>query len=320
MSEVFFNELDISEPHINLNIGSGTHGQQTGEIMKRIEKILIKQNPDLVLVYGDTNSTLAGALAAAKLRIPLGHIEAGLRSFNYIMPEETNRLLTDHCSDFLFAPTNTAVQNLLNENINKEKIFHPGDVMYDAAMYYKNKSKKHTGLLEKYALKKNNYIIATIHRAENTDNFSKLEIILRAFDKISEMCNVLLPLHPRTKKFIEKHNIKLNPYKLKIIEPLSYLEMIFLESRSGMIITDSGGVQKEAYFFKKPCLTLRNETEWIELVNAGCNVICPPDSVINIFQAVKLIFKSEFNFNKLFYGNGKSAEKITNIIKKIFIR
>jgi UDP-GlcNAc3NAcA epimerase len=314
MSEIFFKDLEIPSPEINLNIGSGLQGIQTGLMLKKIEKVLIQQNPDLVLVYGDTNTTLAGALAAVKLQIPIGHIEAGLRSFNKNMPEEVNRIISDHCSNLLFVPTLKAVKNLRDENISMDKIYLTGDVMYDAVLHYEKKSKGFKYLYAKYGIKKNQFILATVHRAENTNNAIRLKNIIQALNNVSYENEVILPLHPRTKKFLKTHNISFVSDKLKIIEPVGYLEMIFLEANSKLIVTDSGGVQKEAYFFQKPCLTLRDETEWVELIESGCNKLTSPDSQNVIVNNIRSFYNFKFNNSSNFYGHGHAASKIANII------
>ena len=278
MSAVFFRELNIPEPDLNLGIGSGPHGQQTGQMLIRIEEVLLSEKPDLVIVYGDTNSTLAGALAAAKLKIPIAHVEAGLRSFNREMPEEYNRVLTDHCSDLLFCPTQTAVQNLKHEGISKG-VYLVGDVMCDSVLHNLKLAEKNSCILEKLDLKPKKYALATIHRAENTDEPKKLKSIFYALDKIAQNgWHVIVPLHPRTqKKLNNSETYQLND--LVLIEPLSYLDMLLLEKQAKVILTDSGGVQKEAYWFEVPCVTLRNETEWVETVETSWNYLAGTDTI-----------------------------------------
>lgn len=293
MSGVFFDELGLKSPDYHLGVGSGTHGSQTGEILKRIEAVLIEEKPDVVIVYGDTNSTLAGALAAAKLHIPVAHVEAGLRSFNKRMPEEVNRILTDHVSDFLFCPTKTAVENLKREGftniINSGELFeycpdhselfstfplviNVGDVMYDAVLLYLELAEKKSQILSDLILRPKEYALATIHRAENTDQPQRLKAIFAGLEAVAQNgLPVVLPLHPRTRKQAEAQGLSFNG--VRVLEPVSYLDMLILEKNARVILTDSGGVQKEAFFFRVPCITLREETEWVETMEAGWNVI-----------------------------------------------
>ncbi|GAB7389273.1 UDP-N-acetylglucosamine 2-epimerase (non-hydrolyzing) [Bacillaceae bacterium] len=314
MAGVFFDELGIPKPDYQLNIGSGTHGWQTGMMLIKLEEVVIKESPDAIIVYGDTNSTLAGALVASKLHIPLFHIEAGLRSFNKKMPEEINRVVTDHVSTICFAPTETAVKNLRNEGITAE-IHHVGDVMYDAVLYYWELAEKKYSL-DSFQVEKQNYYLATIHRAENTDNKHRLEAIVKAFQKFREI--VLLPLHPRTHKQLDRYGLlkelQNNPF-IKMIEPVSYLEMLLLEKNAKGIITDSGGVQKEAYFAGIPCFTLRDETEWVETVESGWNRLVNPmeEDLSEIVQT----FQSPASRKEL-YGDGNAAQKIVESIKVWF--
>ncbi|MDS1003602.1 UDP-N-acetylglucosamine 2-epimerase (non-hydrolyzing) [Clostridium sporogenes] len=310
MSKVFFEELQIPKPDYNLEIGSGNHGDQTGRMLMKLEKIYLKERPDLVLVYGDTNSTLAGALSASKLLIPVAHIEAGLRSFNMDMPEEQNRILTDHISKLLFAPTITAEKNLYTEGINKY-VYNVGDVMFDAVLHFKKLAKQNETILDKISVKSGEYILATIHRAENTNNINKLKNIIEALN-ISKR-KIVLPLHPRSKKYMEDYNLKFSD-NVKLIKPLGYLDMITLEMNSEKIITDSGGVQKEAFFMKKPCITIRNETEWIETVQDGWNVIVGTNKE-KILESI-VYFKPKRKQQTIF-GNGKASDKILDIINVI---
>lgn len=308
MSDIFFEELGIPKPDYNLNIGSSNHGHQTGNMLIALEDIYLKEKPDIVLVYGDTNSTLAGSLCASKLLIPVAHVEAGLRSFNKAMPEEQNRILTDHISDLLFTPTLTAVNNLKNENVIKG-VHNVGDVMYDAINLFKEKAKEASTIIEKFDLAPNSYILSTIHRAENTNSVERLTSILSALSSCGK--KIVLPLHPRTKRFIEEYNLHIGD-NIKIIDPVGYLDMISLQENSQKIVTDSGGVQKEAYFLKKPCITMRDETEWVETVENGWNVIVGSDSN-KIMNALE-------NFNPTgtpasAFGNGDSSSIITQIIK-----
>ena len=306
MSSVFFDELGIPKPKYNLGIHSLPHGAMTGQQMAAIEKILIKEKPDWVLVYGDTNSTLAGALAASKLRIPVAHVEAGLRSFNRRMPEEINRILTDHISKSLFAPTKIAVDNLQNEGVQKQFVHLVGDVMYDAVLNYSKQVEKNIDLLDRFNIEPKNYILATIHRQENTDDKEKLKNIFSALAEAPKL--VVFPIHPRTKKILDKYNIKINGQIIPI-DPVGYLDMILLEKNAYKIATDSGGVQKEAYFHGVPCLTLRNETEWVELVKAGVNHLVGADKnkILEVLNTKESDFK-----NQLLYGDGFAAKKIIN--------
>jgi UDP-GlcNAc3NAcA epimerase len=309
MSDVFFEELDIKKPDFHLKIGGGTHGQNTGRMLESIEKVLREEKPDSVLVYGDTDSTLAGALAAVKLHIPIAHVEAGLRSFNKTMPEEINRLLTDHVSDILFTPTITAVENLRNEGFDEKKIYQVGDVMYDATLYYKNSAKKPSSI----GNIDNSYILCTIHRAENTNDLTRLSNIANALNEIANDRKVILPIHPRTAQIIKQSSqIYLHP-NILIIEPVGFLEMHWLLQHCSIVMTDSGGVQKEAFFHGKPCVTLRDETEWIELVNAGFNIISPPMNV-NILVDVEKAMSLQVDQTLDLYGDGTTGKKIVDII------
>ena len=307
MSEIFFEELNISKPDYNLGIGGSSHGEMTGRQLEALENVMVDEQPDCVIVYGDTNSTLAGAIAAAKLNITLVHIEAGLRSHNRKMPEEINRILTDHASDILFTPTDLGAENLINEGITNDKIFNVGDVMYDASIFFSKKAVKSKIIDD---LNIDHFVLATIHRAENTDNPERLEKIFKGLSKST--IPVILPLHPRTKSCLEEFNIKLGE-NINLIEPVGYLEMIWLESNCQIICTDSGGVQKEAYFFKKPCITMRDETEWIELVDSGWNTLVGASeqkisSKVNNFDVPK-----EY---RALYGEGNAANMIIDILKK----
>jgi len=305
MSDIFFEELRLPLPDYHLGIGGKSHGAMTGEMIIRLEEVMQHEKPAIVLVYGDTNSTLAGAIAASKLNIPIAHIEAGLRSFNMKMPEEINRILTDRISRWLFCPTDIAVQNLQREGFENFncKIFNVGDVMYDAALFYKKYAKK-----PKLIDIKKDFILVTIHRAENTDNKTNLINIIDALEEIANEKPVILPLHPRTKKIIQQLNIKFK--YVKVVEPVSYLEMIWLLDNCNLVITDSGGLQKEAYFFKKPCITLREETEWTELIKTGANVLAGAnkEKIINMLN-----FITKINFSPLF-GDGKASQKILKLL------
>jgi UDP-N-acetylglucosamine 2-epimerase len=277
MSAIFFEELGIPEPDANLGVGSGRHGQQTGQMLIAIEEILLAEQPDWVLVYGDTNSTLAGALAAVKLGIPVAHVEAGLRSFNRRMPEEHNRVLTDHCADLLFCPTQTAVELLAREGITKG-VHLVGDVMVDALRHNAKQAGFHSTILADLCLTPGQYLLATVHRPYNTDTPDNLRSILEAFGEISQQTGepVILPLHPRTHQAMATSGLRPAP-SIRLIEPVGYLDMLVLEQSARLILTDSGGIQKEAYCFAVPCITLRSETEWVETVEAGWNVIVGAD-------------------------------------------
>lgn len=313
MSAVFFHEMEIPKPDYFLQIENRTHGGMTGEMLKLIEPILVKENPDWVLVYGDTNSTLAGALAASKLNIKIAHVEAGLRSYNMQMPEEINRILTDRISSILFCPTKQSLENLNIEgynHFNKVNIVECGDVMYDAALFYTQKNTDKPELIDTLTLKKNNFILATIHRAENTDNIENLRLLNSIFNELSKVYTIVLPLHPRTQKISDELGLKWN---INIIEPVGYFDMLNLLQNCGLVITDSGGLQKEAYFFDKYCITTRTETEWVELVNNGYNFVTGTDGIQIINYAEKLFGKQIVKTNNL-YGNGNAAEKIVDVL------
>jgi len=308
MSDVFFTELNIRKPDHHLGIGGGTHGENTGRMLESIEKVLIAEKPDWVLVYGDTDSTLAGALAAVKLHIPLAHVEAGLRSFNRRMPEEINRVLTDHASDLLFVPTQTAVKNLATEGITGDKVNWVGDVMFDATLFYRDRARK-PELVDLPAGKP--FFLCTIHRAENTDDLERLTAIVRMLNELAADETIILPLHPRTIRAIGRlADVKLSA-AIKVIEPVGFLEMTWLLANCSIVITDSGGLQKEAYFHQKPCVTLRDETEWGELVEAGYNrlmsPLTPKASQILAQMRAGAIPKCE-----VLYGDGNAAAAIVN--------
>ena len=289
MSEVFFEEMSIPKPQYNLGVGGGMHGKNTGRMLEKIESVLCDEKPDYLLVYGDTDSTLAGALASAKLHIPVAHIEAGLRSFNMKMPEEINRILTDRVSSILFCPTELAVANLLQEGISKDKVkvTHTGDVMYDAAMFYQSNSRKPEQLTRAV----NNFVLCTIHRAENTDSQKCMQNIVTAINDIAKSSTVILPVHPRTRKLLQSYNLSFDTNNIFLLDPVGYFEMLWLLKHCNSVITDSGGLQKEAYFFSKPCITLREQTEWVELVESGVNMLAPPldNEIFNLFFLKKLI-------------------------------
>jgi UDP-GlcNAc3NAcA epimerase len=322
MSDVFFEEMAIPRPDYFLDIHGLSHGAMAGQMLEKIEPVLVEEKPDAVIVYGDTNTTLAAALAAAKLHIPVAHVEAGLRSFNREMPEEINRVLTDHMANFLFCPTKQALDNLKAEGIlnqdhasdpnNWSSIIHNtnvclvGDVMLDAANYYKEHARKPQIIFPKI------FLLATIHRAENTDNFKRLKSIFDGFKKIGREIPILLPLHPRTRQKMETWGLKVSN-SIKIIEPVSYFEIIYLLENCMLVLTDSGGLQKEAFFFKKPCITLRNETEWVELVEHGFNLLTGAKAE-NIYNTYKAVVEKDLNFNIELYGDGRAGERIVDIL------
>ncbi len=314
MSEVFFKEMEIPAPRYNLGIGACKQGAMTGRMMESIEEVLNREHPDWVLVYGDTNSTLAAAIAAVKMHIPVAHVEAGLRSFNRRMPEEINRILADHSSELLFTPTQSATDRLLVEGIPRKKIHQVGDVMYDATMHYRVKSAENSSIVKMLSLSPKKYVLATIHRAENTDDPHRLREIFAGLDEISKEVTVVLPMHPRTRKALEEAGIHLNGQgNLIIIDPVSYLDMIQLESNAQLIMTDSGGVQKEAFFFQVPCLTLRTETEWVELVTHGYNTLVPLErtAIINAWRMQKY---EGINWARPLYGKGNAAHAILDTL------
>lgn len=312
MSEIFFEQMQIPQPDYNLEINSLSHGAMTGRMIEKIEEVLLIEKPDWVMVYGDTNSTISGSLAAKKLHIKVAHIEAGLRSFNRKMPEEINRILTDKISDLLLCPTDMAVKNLRNEGIGKHslaKIVKCGDVMQDAAIFYSPMARKpQMKLPEKF-------ILTTIHRAENTDDPLRLASIFRALGEISNEFPIVLPLHPRTKKIIANSQLNTHNSKLIMIDPVGYLEMIYLLKNCEIVMTDSGGLQKEAFFFHKSCVTLRDETEWVELVENGFNTIVGSEyqKIISGFNSMK---DKTLDYNIDLYGSGTASEKIIKEIQK----
>lgn len=309
MSKIFFEELKIPRPNYNLGVGSGGHGTQTGAMLMQLEDLYMKEKPDMVLVYGDTNSTFAGALCASKLLIPVAHIEAGLRSFNMNMPEEQNRILTDHISKYLFVPTTSAVKNLSREGITNG-VHNVGDVMYDATLNFTEISKEKSKIMEKLNLSQEEFILTTIHRAENTNDINRLRNIIEALNESGQ--KIILPLHPRTKKYMDDYGLNFSD-NIKIIEPVGYLDMISLEMHCKKIVTDSGGVQKEAFFMNKPCITMRDETEWVETVENGWNIIVGTDKAKILDGIVNFIpNKAQTNI----FGDGHAAEKILEIINK----
>lgn len=312
MSRVFFEEMNIPEPEINLGINNGTHGQLTGKMLIGIENILLESKPDRVVIFGDTDSTLAGALAAAKLNIPVSHVEAGLRSFNRQMPEEINRIIADDLSDQLFAPTITAARNLEREGKSEKSIHLCGDIMFDAALKALAQTNSST-VLDRYGLQRKSYILATIHRADNTDNVERLHTWLNELNEIGKLMPVILPTHPRTKKVMQKENIsKQDLPHIRFMDPVGYTDMSVLTEGAHCVATDSGGLQKEAYFHKVPCLILRNETEWIELLDTTWSslVQCSVDALTEAYKN----HSPTKSWTKDLFGNGRTAEAIAGIL------
>jgi UDP-GlcNAc3NAcA epimerase len=312
MSQVFFDELGIPSPAFNLGLGGGRHGEMTGKMLAGIERVLLDERPDWVLVYGDTNSTLAGALAAVKLHIPVAHVEAGLRSFNMRMPEEVNRILTDRVSTLLFCPTDVAVRNLAVEGMIRG-VHQVGDVMYDASLYYRDVARRDSSILESLGLTDGGYVLATCHRAENTDNPSRLAGIVDALREISRETAVVLPLHPRTRAVLEGQGLGERMGDIRAIDPVGYVDMVRLEQSAAAILTDSGGVQKEAFFYCVPCLTLRDETEWVETVESGWNVLCGADSS-RILDAWRHLGAMRRERGTQPYGRGDAAQRIVALL------
>lgn len=311
MSKIFFNELKLPEPNYHLEVGSGPHGLQTGEMLKKIEAVFIKTKPDCVLVFGDTNSTLAGALAAAKLHIPLAHIEAGLRSFDRQMPEEINRTIVDHISDILFAPTEIAVNNLNNEGIYRG-VFNTGDVMHDSLIQKKDFINDGRDILDELGIESKNYFLVTLHRSENTECIQNLENILQAIGESDK--RFIFPIHPRTKKFIEKYSLSLQLDQMdniRLIKPLGYLNFLRILQNANKVLTDSGGVQKQAYMLGTPCITLRESTEWVETVDNGWNVLVGANKA-KISGMIDTFAPQ--NSKKDIYGDGKASKKIVEIL------
>lgn len=313
MSSIFFKQLKLPKPDYFLGIGSDIHGKQTAKMLIEIENVMISEKPDIVLVYGDTNSTLAGSLAASKLHIPIAHVEAGLRSYNKKMPEEINRILTDHLSTWLFCPSETAVKNLESEGI-KKGVYNTGDIMYDAVLYYKNIALQQSGILSNLKLPPKTYSLVTIHRAENTDDPQRLRSLLEALRQINGI--VLFPIHPRTKNKIKQwnlDNLSLSS-NIKMIDPLDYFDMLAVESQAKVILTDSGGVQKEAYMLGVPCITLRDETEWVETVLGGWNRI----TGANTQRILKAVETTQIPKEKTpIFGDGHTSEKICKFLTNL---
>ena len=323
MSQVFFDELEIPQPNYNLHVGSASHGVQTARMIEGIEALLMKEQPDFIVLYGDTNSTLAGTVAAAKIHVPIVHIEAGLRSFNKSMPEEINRIVCDHCSTLLFSPTLAGLENLRREGfpidndgpytIDNPKVYHCGDIMYDNSLHFAHIAEQKTDIIQRLALTDKPFILATIHRDSNTDHPERLSAIFKALIQLSKECHIVLPLHPRTAKFM-KANLDKSLQKqissclnIQIIPPVSFLEMIALERHAQLVVTDSGGVQKEAYFFQKPCIILRPETEWVEIVETGNAILADADEN-RIMQAWQHFKGNPPTVFPEIFGDGHAAE------------
>ena len=318
MSDSFFRELGIPEPKNFLDVGSGSHGEQTGKMLERVERVMIKENPDLTLVYGDTNSTLAGALASSKLGIPVAHVEAGLRSFNRSMPEEINRIVVDHLSDHLFSPTSLAVANLKKEGISDCRISLTGDVMYDAAIHFGDIHQEEALLPSHLGLLPGKYILATVHRAENTDSRKEIRKIISGLSLVAKECDVVLPLHPRTKKVLDSNDLmKVAEDNFIVLRPLGYYEMLQFEKNAKVIATDSGGVQKEAFFLGIPCITMRRETEWVELIELGVNQLaghCSPKELAEKILSASFPFQQDIAG---LYGGGEAVKRIVQKIKSL---
>ena len=314
MSDIFFEEMQIPKPDYNLEINNLHHGAMTGRMLESIEKVLLKESPDLVLVYGDTNSTLAGALAAKKLNIIVAHVEAGLRSFNLAMPEEINRILTDRISDILFCPTATSVKNLKNEGFDafSSQILQVGDVMYDAALFYEKLSDRKSTIIHDLKIGDEKYILCTIHRQENTDNAASLLSIMDALNTLNHEIKVIIPLHPRTRHIIKNQGIKTS---FQVLDPVGYFDMIQLIRHSHLVMTDSGGLQKEAYFYGKYCITVRDQTEWTELVENGYNFLTGANKEKIISVCTNLMNQKPVEFSLQLYGDGKASVKIADALK-----
>ena len=333
MSQVFFDELDIPRPDYNLHVGSASHGVQTARMTEGIEAILIKECPDFLVLYGDTNSTLAGAVAAAKIHVPIVHIEAGLRSFNKAMPEEINRIVCDHCSTLLFSPTKAGFENLKREGfpidneppytIDNPKVYHCGDIMYDNSLHFADIAEAKTDIIQRLELTGKPFILATIHRDSNTDQPERLNAIFNALIRLSNECQVVLPLHPRTAKLLktnldgEKQAQLFNNPSISLIPPVSFLEMIALERHARLVMTDSGGVQKEAYFFQKPCIILRPETEWVEIVQTGNAILADADES-RIMQAWQHFQSNPPTTFPEIFGDGHAAEFMLKMMLENF--
>lgn len=314
MSEVFFDELSLPRPDVWLGVGSGSHGDQTGKMLSLLDGILLEQNPDWVVVYGDTNSTIAGALSAAKLHFPVAHVESGLRSFNRKMPEEVNRVVVDHVAELLFAPTTAAVENLEREGIELGRVHLTGDVMYDAALHFGEEARRRSDILARLGLQSGGYVLATVHRAGNTDEPGRLASIVGGLLAVSRELPVVVPLHPRTRQALQSLGLLGSLESgLRLLAPVGYLDMLRLEMDARLVVTDSGGVQKEAFFFKVPCATLREETEWVELVELGWNRLVPPDSVGAVSAGIMAALDCS-GIDAEPYGRGRAAEHISGLL------
>lgn len=311
MSDVFFKEMEIPEPKYNLDINALSHGAMTGRMLEGIEKLIIEEKPDVVLVYGDTNSTIAGALAAKKLHVKVGHVEAGLRSFNMAMPEEVNRILTDRISDFLYCPTDTAIHNLEREGYNhfNNEVVRTGDVMYDAALYYAERSARKATVMN--GISHGQFALCTLHRAENTDDPERLAGFVKSLNLIHQELPIVCPLHPRTRMKLAEYNLSLD---VTVIDPVGYFDMVELLKHCRMVFTDSGGLQKEAFFFKKPCTTMRDQTEWVELVDNGYNQLSTPNEAQMLSSFAEMMCKPP-DFTHDLYGDGNAAKAILQHLK-----
>ena len=311
MSQIFFEEMMIPPPKYNLGIKNLSHGAMTGRQLEKVEEILLKEKPDYIIVYGDTNSTLAGALAAVKIHIPIIHVESGLRSFDSKMPEEINRLLTDHISSILFVPSEIGLNNLINEGIDRKKIFNVGDIMFDSTLYFSKKADNTSKILDQLRIQKRNYILTTIHRPENTDSSIKLNNI---FDALSSLdIQVIIPIHPRTKTKIKEYKCNIGE-NIKLIDPVGFFDMIVLEKNASKIATDSGGIQKEAFFHGVPCITIREQTEWVELLDIGANILS--GSNLNDLKQALTLDLQHFEPSNV-YGSGNTSNKIRKILKSL---
>ena len=315
MSDVFFSELQMSAPDYHLGIGGGSHSEQTGRMLPAIEQAILSERPDLVLVYGDTNSTLAGALAAAKLNVPVAHVEAGLRSFNRRMAEELNRVIADALSELLFVPTEAGVLNLTREGISPQKIHLIGDVMYDTSLRHASRAKSESRILGELGVSERRYVLTTIHRAENTEDAERLRTIFDAMTRIAATVPVVWPVHPRTQQRFERFGIHNRASGIHLIKPVGYLDMVRLEAEAAAILTDSGGVQKEAFFHRVPCVTIREETEWVELLASGWNRLVPPSSTDAIVAAATAAIGS-MGADISPYGDGRAAVRIADVLAR----
>lgn len=315
MSDIFFQELGMPAPAFNLNISAGGHGAMTGRMLEALENLYLAEKPDVIVVYGDTNSTLAGALAAAKIHLPLAHVEAGLRSFNR-MPEEINRVLTDHVTDVHFSVTDVSTANLLREGISGPRVEQVGDVMYDCALQMAEVAERRSKALETFGVEAGKFVLCTVHRANNTDDPARLRCLLEGLDLLSQHLPVILPLHPRTRARVRDLGFKPASPAFHIVDPVGYIDMVRLERAAALIVTDSGGVQREAFFHKVPCVTFRDETEWTELVDSGWNVLAPLDDAQR-FKDICLSRVGTRGDDKEHYGHGDAGEKIAETLVKM---